>query len=80
MSSAQRVQGMLKHNGFPTIGHPSEPNDLEDGQVTVTDKVHIQVGHFYVNVVVETEKGCFRFYHQAKTDARLMVDLKEALK
>lgn len=78
---AKEVAARLKALGFPVLS-VSEPSDIEDGEVVITDRVHIQVGYNYVNVVKQSGEEAnlaFEFSEAAPTYEKLVADLRVAL-
>ena len=72
--SATQIGQRLRQLGF-SIKKVSEPDDVEDGVVEITDKVHIQVGHGYAGVVKE-ENGHFTFIPNRDTMDELVKDIR----
>lgn len=71
----------LKTLGFPVLS-VSEGSDLEDGEVKITDAVHVQVHYYgsFANVVVENGDGTFTFHpdRSMRVDfPRLSQDLRD---
>lgn len=80
-TSAKQVAKRLKALGFKALSQ-SEPNFDEDGEVKITEFVHVQVGFDYVNVVRQEGEGddlAFQFYPAAATYEALAEDLRTAL-
>jgi hypothetical protein len=74
--TAAQVAADLRAAGFKTI-RISEPEDEVDGEVAVSETVHVQVGFSHCGVV--HDKGDeFEFYPEATSFAALHRDLKTA--
>lgn len=80
-TSAAAVAKRLKAEGFKPYG-VKEMDDWEneDGNVSLSETVHVQVGHNYVNVVHINKQGLFKFYPEAKTYEDLVSDIHKAMK
>ena len=55
-TSAKQAAIRLKALGFEALS-VSEPNDEEDGEIKISDMVHVQVGYDYINVVKQHGEG-----------------------
>lgn len=75
---AAQLAEQLRRAGF-RIGAVSEPEASVDGSIDVSDRVHVQVGFEYHNVVVRESDNCFQFYPIRPSLAPLVRDLREAL-
>lgn len=76
--SAQQVAEHIRAAGLP-VKHYSEPDFNVDGEVVVSDAVHVQIGLGYVGVVVETEDEAFRFLPARATLDEIVEDITRAL-
>jgi len=83
-TTAKRVANRLRQMGYPILKvTEADPFEPEDGEVQITETVHIQVGSDYVLVVAEEGEGddvTFLSYPAAATYEKLEGDLKSALK
>lgn len=79
-NSAQELANKLKEAGFAVI-RVSEPDDVEDGEVAVTDRVHVQVPLSYTspNVIKEFPGPAFAFGDAQDTFESLVSDLQDAI-
>lgn len=55
-TSAKQAAIRLKALGFEVLS-VSEPNDDEDGEIKISDMVHVQVGYDHINVVKQHGEG-----------------------
>lgn len=76
--TARQIANVLEAKGLPTF-EVTEANEIEDGCVMLTARVHVQVGGGTANVVCEVEDGCFQFYRQHTTFSGLLRDIRAAL-
>jgi len=60
LKTAKQIGELAKQMGLPVIS-TAEPNDQTDGEVLITDKVHLQVGFDYLICVVSDRRGSQRY-------------------
>lgn len=77
--SASQVAARLGAAGI-TVVSSQEGDEVEDGMVVVTDKIHIQVPYFAggLGVVREDDDG-FLFYPERRAWDKLIADIRESL-
>lgn len=82
MRQAQLLSAYLARNGFPTA-QPRLSADpfVEDDEVTINDKVHVQVNSqladiFVGGVVVENDDETFTFMDDRNNFAAILADLR----
>ena len=78
MSNVEITELWLKANGYPVLS-VSEPSDVEDGEIKITEMVHIQCGYDYICVVRETPDEEFSFSPMLLDTAQLKAHLERAL-
>ncbi len=79
--NAQRVADYLKKQGFD-VKSVSEPNDVEDGSLVITDQVHVQIPLYQdygPGVVRETAAGTFEFMEGRDQLGDIVADLHLAM-
>lgn len=82
--NAARIAVELRALGVPVISS-KEGNDEEDGEVNITDSVHVQVptygsGLMVVKVEGEGDDISFLFYDERKDLAAVVHDIRKAMK
>lgn len=77
---AGRLGGRLREAGFE-VQSSSEADEQVDGQVTISERVHVSVHVFSpdMSVVRETPKGNFMFYPPKADLAGTAADLRQAI-
>lgn len=77
---AKKVQKLVeKELGYRLNSSPTEADELVDGEITVNDRVSIQVGEAYLIVCEDLKDGSI-VHHQTRNDTKEMLrDLKKVL-
>lgn len=77
---AKEVAEKLKAAGI-VVTKVAEGDYNEDGEVTITDRVTVQVGYFssYMHVVQQLDDETFQFYPEAPDVPTLVADIRKAL-
>lgn len=78
MKSEKNVSDYLAAAGFPNTIKSVRDYDV-DGEVAISETIHVQVGAGYFNVVRVTEDGSFVFYEDAPDLAGLLALVKQAI-
>lgn len=76
MTAAQLAK-QLRAARWVTFGQVSEPNDVVDGRIVLSDGLHVQVGADYFNLVLETPQKRLRFFPARCTFTALLGDLED---
>jgi len=81
--NAANLAKLLINHGVPVLAS-MEGDDVQDGMVSITDKVHVQVPTYgsYPNVVFEREE-VFTFYPERNYKAcldNLLSDIRDAMR
>lgn len=58
------------------VGKVREPDDLEDGEIVLSDTLHIQVGPNYFCLLLKTPQGKFRYFDPRRSFKWLLNDLR----
>lgn len=75
--SARQVRDALRIVGVKT-GKVTEADDQCDGDVEITDAIHVQVGYDYVCVVKKLDNDTFQFFDNRDKLDDLVNDIKRA--
>lgn len=77
--TAAKVARDLRAHGIVVVKF-SEGDDVEDGAVVLSDRLHVQVCALScsrLNLVLETERGTFKFFPDRRSFAGLLADLQK---
>jgi len=75
----QELKTNLTSRDIPVIS--LEPiSAASDGEIRITDRIHIQVGRGYSHVIYETTDGCYQYMtmDNYKTITDMISDIREA--
>ena len=78
MLTAQKIAQALTWFGYE-VSNISEPNREEDGNISISQLIHVQVGYEYAGVVRHLNDGRFEFFPEANGIPGLIMDLQKAL-
>lgn len=77
-ATARQIAEQLKTAGIP-VHEVSEPNEDVDGEIAITDFVHVQVGYDDCSVGIETSEEAFIFYEPVTSLEQLINDIRTGI-
>ena len=78
MLTAAQIARTLTWFGYE-VSNISEPNREEDGNISISQLIHVQVGYDYAGVIRKLNDGKIEFFPQANGIPGLVMDLQKAL-
>lgn len=74
-----KIKQALQKNKIPIKTIYLSEDDLEDSEISITDKIHIQVGEGYMFVCKEINDSCFEFSPERSRIYDIIRDVKKYL-